>query len=270
LVVPSVALAAGCVDIWTTTMDGDEAGDLEADFGLLSPEERAQVVASAPKVRARRTRSRAFLRRVLSAYLAVPAADLTISTECLQCGDPQHGKPSLSAPDRAFLPRFSVSHSGGCQIVAVSDREVGVDVERRLPLPDLDLLVQTILAPDVADGLLSLPRPERLRSFYREWTKREACLKGAGLGLAADPKDLTFEPARAEARFERSRVPSLAETWSVTMLDLGPEYTGALAVEGPPVRLRTLDQGWLEIGVLVSSSARAVRSVRAARGSGAS
>ena len=68
----------------------------------------------------------------------------------------ENGKPMT---DGAF---FSVSHSGDIVACAVSDREVGLDVECRRPAPSR-----------VADAVGS-------EDFWQFWTRREAAIKCCG------------------------------------------------------------------------------------------
>ncbi|MDE7256920.1 MAG: 4'-phosphopantetheinyl transferase superfamily protein, partial [Clostridia bacterium] len=89
----------------------------------------------------------------------------------------QWNKPRLVSPQGVF---FNISHSGEWTVTAVSDGEVGVDIQKVKPV-DMRLATrffsadeQKILA-DAGDGA------ERL--FYRLWTVKEAYLKALGVGL---------------------------------------------------------------------------------------
>lgn len=75
------------------------------------------------------------------------------------------GKPLT---DGAF---FSVSHSGDVAACAVSDREVGLDVEKLRPVPKR--LGRALDCTETAE------------SFWQQWTRREAALKCRGETLGA-------------------------------------------------------------------------------------
>lgn len=62
---------------------------------------------------------------------------------------------------------FNLSHSRGAAVCAVSDRPVGVDVERLRPPPH------------------RLGRGMAAEEFFRLWTAREATVKREGRGIAA-------------------------------------------------------------------------------------
>ncbi len=92
----------------------------------------------------------------------------------------EHGKPY--ADGGQF---FSVSHSGECVVIAVDDREIGIDVER---LPDRDYLqiAERFYHPN---ELAYVRRAEdSARAFTYVWTRKEAYLKQIGIGIATDLK----------------------------------------------------------------------------------
>ena len=95
----------------------------------------------------------------------------------------ENGKPLT---DGAF---FSVSHSGDVVACAVSDREVGLDLERIRPVPTR-----------LGRALEGWQTPEE---FWRMWVCREAAIKCRGGTLARwrreDATDLVFsDPAAPE------------------------------------------------------------------------
>jgi 4'-phosphopantetheinyl transferase len=122
------------------------------------------------------------------------------------------GKPHL---DRAAVLgdlRFNLSHSGERALIAIAEGvEVGVDIER--------------------------VTPKRSPEYLRDWTRREAYLKGTGAGLRGGPREIAFELAGAHLAVidhgER------AAGWRVIDLDAGPGYVAALAAASEvDVRLR--------------------------------
>lgn len=86
-------------------------------------------------------------------------------------------KPRLLSPKGVF---FNLSHSGEWTVIAISDNEVGVDIQQVKPL-DMRL-AKRFFAQDewrqieeAGDGATEL--------FYRFWTVKEAYLKALGTGL---------------------------------------------------------------------------------------
>lgn len=93
----------------------------------------------------------------------------------------EHGKPYAVGSDKYF----SVSHSGGCAVIAVDDREIGVDVEK-LPEKDCMKIAGRFYHPNELAYVKSAQEPAR--AFTRIWTRKEAYLKQLGIGIAADLK----------------------------------------------------------------------------------
>ena len=85
---------------------------------------------------------------------------------------------------------FSVSHTDGCAVVAVSTRVVGIDVEAQAPLPDLESLARATLTPAEARAMAMMPPAGRERWYYRCWVRKEALLKARGCALTVDPRSL--------------------------------------------------------------------------------
>ncbi|MFE4263633.1 4'-phosphopantetheinyl transferase family protein [Streptomyces sp. NPDC056883] len=120
------------------------------------------------------------LRMLLGGYLEEdPAALPLVREDCPGCGEP-HGRPAVAGSP----VHFSVSHSGGVALLAFAGTPVGVDIERP-PAPDsLTYLVPRLHVAERSE-LASLPPAERAAACARCWTRKEAYLKGIGIGLAA-------------------------------------------------------------------------------------
>ncbi len=103
-----------------------------------------------------------------------------------------HQKPNLSDADGFF---FNLSHAGDYAMLAVSDAEVGCDVEKIRPV-DLRLFSH-VLTADEQSVLTAAPEEERNALFFRYWVLKESCMKALGKGFFLDPKafSLTLAPA---------------------------------------------------------------------------
>ena len=99
-----------------------------------------------------------------------------LPAESLSFGYGRYGKPFVR---EASDISFSVSHSGSCVMLAVSDRQIGADTEqiadtdigvakRCFGADEYDLLVQNGFCSD---------------TFFRLWTAKEAYVKMLGTGL---------------------------------------------------------------------------------------
>ncbi|KKZ73737.1 4-phosphopantetheinyl transferase [Streptomyces showdoensis] len=122
------------------------------------------------------------LRRLLGAHLGVAPRGVTVErAPCPCCGEP-HGRPVL--PDGRL--HFSLSHCEGLSLIAVATTPVGVDIER-IPAPHLVAELAEVLHPAESAELAALAQDLRPAAFARVWTRKEAYLKGTGVGLGADP-----------------------------------------------------------------------------------
>ncbi|WP_198024422.1 4'-phosphopantetheinyl transferase superfamily protein [Mesorhizobium sp. LSHC412B00] len=119
-------------------------------------------------------------RTILAAHLHVPPKDLQVTIS-------HFGKPRLPAHDI----ELSQSHSHDWSAVAVSAMSmVGIDIERSRPLANCRQLACHIMTDQEARIFEELPQELRARKFLELWTRKEAVLKCAGLGLREDPRGL--------------------------------------------------------------------------------
>lgn len=195
-----------CVDLDPAT---------EPPSGALSAGERVRAERlRSGRARRRWAASRQALREILGRYVGQAPGAIE-----LELGE--HGKPRLAEP--AGL-EFNLSHSGGLALVALATVPVGVDVEAVVPRGrDLAALAARALDPAEAAVIAAAAPGERPALFFAAWTRHEARLKCGGGGFGGPP-------------------PSGPVT--VSDLELGPDYAGAVAVaaEQPPlVQLYRLD-----------------------------
>ncbi|MCQ2509981.1 MAG: 4'-phosphopantetheinyl transferase superfamily protein [Lachnospiraceae bacterium] len=90
---------------------------------------------------------------------------------------PQKEKPRLQSHPEIH---FSISHSGNCVAVAVSDEEVGLDAEliAKAPMKTMN----RAFSPNETDQIQTSDDPNL--EFYRIWTRKEAYGKFLGTGLS--------------------------------------------------------------------------------------
>lgn len=120
------------------------------------------------------------LRMLLGARLGVEPREVRLVREpCPSCGGP-HGRP---ATDGGL--HFSLSHSRDLSLLAFAAAPVGVDVEA-VPNGRAAADVGAMLHPAEVRELAELRAEERPVAFARAWTRKEAYLKGEGIGLARE------------------------------------------------------------------------------------
>jgi 4'-phosphopantetheinyl transferase len=225
--------AGGAIDIWSWSLKGSpsEVSEYEA---LLSDDEHARAERF---IHARHRTdfvvARGKLRQILAAYGDLDPRDLTFDYN-------RYGKPRIGAGQELNL-HFNLSHSADLAVLAVSPTyEIGVDIEEKKALQE-DVASHFFSPKEQAT--LSVVSPETyLDHFYRCWTRKEAFVKahGAGLSLALDSFDITFDED-TPPRLERlDREPDASSIWSLLNVRTPPNFAGAVAAQtfGDPVYLR--------------------------------
>ena len=177
--------------------------------------------------------ARGVLRAILAGYLnRVP--------ECLSFCYSSHGKPALAGESDEDAIRFSVSHSHGVALYAVTrGREVGIDLEHIRSDLAVAEIAERFFSRREVEMLRTLPTEDQRQAFFRCWTRKEAYIKarGEGLSLPLDQFDVSLAPGEPAAVLGTQRDPSEASRWSLQELTPGPGYVAALAVEGHGWRL---------------------------------
>lgn len=119
------------------------------------------------------------LRVLLGAHLGTePGGVRLVAEDCPSCGGP-HGRPAAADAEL----HFSLSHSQDLVLLAFARSPVGVDVEALLPPEAVDDVAAELHPRETAE-LATLPPHARPVALARAWVRKEAYLKGLGIGLA--------------------------------------------------------------------------------------
>jgi 4'-phosphopantetheinyl transferase len=212
--------APGTADLWLLRA-ADHVPWLASGLPLLDDAERRRYAAFArPADRDRYAAAHIALRRLLGAYLGVAPEDVRLGRErCPVCGGP-HGRPTV-AGEGAGRPHFSLSHGGDLVLLAFASAPVGVDVESD-PEPAVVADVARVLHPDEREELAASADPAaRAAAFGRCWTRKEAHLKGTGVGLA-EGVAATYVGTGAR--------PATVPGWRLADVAVGPGHHAAVAL----------------------------------------
>ena len=127
----------------------------------------------------------------------------------------EYGKPCLpQLPDF----HFSLSHSGNMVLCAVSDEEVGCDIE----------LPRRFFHPAEQEWLFSQPEAEQSTAFFRLWTCKESFLKALGLGLSLPLDSFAVIPGE-EVQLTQNADPRL---WQLRSLRDGESFLALCSLTG--------------------------------------
>ena len=223
--------AAGTVTAELWLLEVDENDDGNGGLRLLSAEERRRAGAFRRAEDASRfVAAHAALRRLLAERTGQRPEQVRIGQlPCPRCGQ-AHGRPALEGEWGQRL-QFSLSHGGRLAMIGLSEETIGVDVE---PCPDWPgALVERALHPRERAELEAIPGDHRRSAFTRLWVRKEAYLKGLGIGLG---RDLSLDYLGES--WPEGRPPG----WSVGNVDAPAGYAAAYAVQGAGAVVRVSRQ----------------------------
>ncbi|MFC2106155.1 4'-phosphopantetheinyl transferase family protein [Candidatus Bipolaricaulota bacterium] len=194
-------------------------------FAVVASEEERQRAGSirVESVRERYVAARIFFRTTLSLYSDAEASDIVFEQG-------PHGKPSIAGSEL----EFNLTHSADLALLALCcGRRVGIDVERISPMPCALDIARRFFSADEYTELASFPPDLQSAAFYATWTRKEAFLKGLGVGIPNHLGQFTVQtsPCLPAALLRVEWQPDLSKQWELRDLHVESGYCGCLAVE---------------------------------------
>jgi len=165
------------------------------------------------------------VRRVLATHLRCRPDDVCLATGLF-------GKLELPWPASGLSVEFNASRSGDRCLVAVSRTgRIGVDIEHRRAIGDIDRIASMCFTPSEAATLRDLRGVERLDAFFACWTSKEAYTKALGTGLLTPPE--TFEiPGGTSNATGATWATIRGCDWTLYRFEPWPGYAAAVVVAG--------------------------------------
>lgn len=216
------------IDVWRVPLDFAEPPEAEFRWVLAPDEVQRAARFHFDSHRGRYIRCRAALRILLGRYLRRPPEEIRFQYE-------NNGKPEIAYPRDAPDLHFNVSDSGALALIAAGCRNnIGVDIEKLRPMPDLLNIAKRFFSAREVQAILALREHQREEAFFACWTRKEAFLKATGVGLSypLSKFSVSVDPDGPAALCEVNGESSAADPWFLT--DLYPEegFRGALACDG--------------------------------------
>jgi 4'-phosphopantetheinyl transferase len=217
------------VHLWFA-FTGDFADPESAARGILFPAETVRM-ERLRRAEARRlfALSRILVRTTLSRYSFV-------SPEAWRFAANAYGKPLLDPPKDSFSARFSLSHTGGLAVFAVTrEIDVGADAERTDRAVDAFRLSRRFFSPEEAAHLQKLPPEESSEGFFHLWTLKESFLKALGRGFSLPMNTFAFRlsddrPCRISLTGDAPRV---GEEWRFALIRPAGKVVVAVSASSP-------------------------------------
>lgn len=105
---------------------------------------------------------------------------------------------------------------------------IGVDVQERVRLSDLDALVRRFFHPDEATELSALAQADREAAFFRMWVIKEAVTKTLGLGLGLPLNGFCVSLTSKTPELIIAPGDSIHSDWTIIEFLVGSNYRAAL------------------------------------------
>ena len=195
---------------------------------LLSPDERARAERFRfDQLYCSFVQLRGTLRLALGQYLRMEPEEIRFRYS-------DKGKPHLNHDSTV---QFNLSHSYEFALLAFADGcEIGVDVERIRPFPELADVAARVFNYGEQLQLSRLPPAERTAGFFRGWVRKEAWMKATGDGLLRPTHSFCTALDRSESyrRVPVDREEDEPEIWNLHDIPVHVQYQAALAYRDAP------------------------------------
>lgn len=160
---------------------------------------------------------RTALRILLSQYTDISASEIEFIAG-------KNKKPELR--EDSFKIRFNVSHSGELILIAISDNEIGVDIERiESGFKYSDILIHGFNEQEI--NRIEEAADNR-RLFFKLWTRKEALCKASSKGLDDELKEIPCLDGWHQINEE---LIGLNGTWQLKSFNITNEYMGSIACQ---------------------------------------
>ncbi|MDP2178903.1 4'-phosphopantetheinyl transferase family protein [Methylicorpusculum sp.] len=228
----------GEVHIWSARLNATQ-NKFEIFYGSLSTDERKRAESFVhERDRNRYIIARGILRELLGHYLGIAPEQV-----CFCYG--ANGKPHLAESLADSGLAFNLSHAANSALYAFANQtQVGIDIE-----PLNKGLAWRELAPIVFSArekaeLAEFPEVEKAEAFLRGWTRKEALVKGCGVGLSLDLNAFDVPLGRLENPSPVRLSNKQSDVWWLCPIDPIADFVMALTVNGAP--LRVIANHWID------------------------
>lgn len=157
--------------------------------------------------------------RALLKILLAKTTNLDVSKVSIE--KDENKKPYLSSHPHLF---FNVAHTEGCGLIAISNKPIGVDIEKINPSFDYSKILEQVFTGIEIAELMNSEFP--LRAFYHQWTRKEAVVKAMGIGITDFIKEVPCLDGIHESSFGSF---NSIKSMEVSTFEFDGNYIGALA-----------------------------------------
>jgi 4'-phosphopantetheinyl transferase len=177
---------------------------------------------------------RGILRQLLGRYLGLDPSTITLTRG-------PYGKPEIAVEGQEPPLFFNVAHSRDLALIAIArDFQVGIDIEAVNSDFEWDMIARRFFTAREHASLTSTPDSERADAFTTVWTRKEACLKAAGLGLARGLEGVEVSTGAGHSGRLMAVPEEMLPTsrWQIIDLEPADGYRGCLVADSRTALLR--------------------------------
>jgi 4'-phosphopantetheinyl transferase len=224
LKIPSAVLAKDSIHVWWVALHA--SGEIEKVFEKILSSNEILLGQSFVNSTLRRhfTLSHGVLRVLMSQYLDTCPSKVAF-------GYGRTGKPFVKNENARI--EFNMSHSDDVAVYAfASGCRLGIDIERRRSMPDLEAVAKLFFNPQECAELQTVEKACQEEAFFRCWTRKEAYVKAVGQGLT-----LALNSFQVSVRLEQAAAlrllptSDLCQTWKIRDI-AHKECVGAIVFDG--------------------------------------
>jgi 4'-phosphopantetheinyl transferase len=211
-------------DVWRIPLTSYIKHIPELYHTLQSDEKARSASFLKEKDRNRFIVGRAMLRILLGEYLHIEADMLRFDFD-------KNNKPILKHDGKSVI-NFNLSHSGEYVLIAISDKFIGIDIERYEYDSGLKQIMELIFSDSEISFINKQDSP--LRIFYKLWTRKEALLKANSSGLSNMIKYIPCLNGNYPGNY--SSIISF-DNWKVNSFYIDEEHPASVAYTGDQTKL---------------------------------
>jgi 4'-phosphopantetheinyl transferase len=215
----SYKLRPGDIAVWRFDLHS-YTNNIQRFSRLLGSEEKARF-ARFHNVRDKQTfiAGRAILRLLLGMYVGINPRDITFIHS-------ENTKPRLNNECNLSI-HFNVSYSRQWMLIAVSDEEVGIDIEHYGDSAVTQTEMNSLFTEDEVIFINNQPKP--VKAFHTLWTRKEALLKAISQGIIDEIK---FVPCLNGTHLTDPTLINSYKNWVVYSFDADEFCTASIAFSG--------------------------------------
>ncbi len=225
--IPDKLMSSNEVHVWRVFLDLPEF-EIKSLLEFLSVDELERANRFYfEKDKKRFIVSRGILRKILSHYLG-------ISPQMIRFEYTIYGKPVLASKSGEATHCFNLSHSNEFALYAVSiGRNIGIDIERVRDDVSVEQISQKFYSHNEISALENIHKNNRVKLFFKYWTRKEALLKaiGKGLSFSMEQYDVSLMTGSVLSSVIVHGNNEECSCWYVKDLFPGHGYVAAIAVD---------------------------------------